>query len=103
MQEKAACWPDYRNTLKRSRERTGNVIITADSVRIEEELGDVLFSMVNLARHLAVDPESALIGTCLKFIRRFNYVEKMAGASGRDISSFSLSELDRWWEEAKKQ
>ncbi len=110
LQEKAAGvgfdWPDYRNTLEKVHEEFSelvDVIITADSVRIEEELGDVLFSMVNLARHLAVDPESALIGTCLKFIRRFNYVEKMAGASGRDISSFGLSELDRWWEEAKKQ
>ncbi len=78
------------------------VIITGDPVKIENELGDVLFSIVNLARLLGVEPESALTGTSVKFTRRFNYVEKMARLSGRDLLSFSLSELDKWWEDAKK-
>ena len=110
LQEKAAGggfdWPDYQGPLEKVHEELSelaDVIIAGNSVRIEEELGDVLFSMVNLARHLAVDPESALAGTAMKFIKRFNYVEKNAQISGRDLSSFSLLELDKWWEEAKKQ
>ncbi|MDD4766576.1 MAG: nucleoside triphosphate pyrophosphohydrolase [Desulfotomaculaceae bacterium] len=109
LQEKAAGagfdWPDYRGALEKVREEMNEletVIITEDPVKIEDELGDVLFSIVNLARLLGVEPESALTGTSVKFTRRFNHVEKMARLSGRDLLSFSLSELDKWWEDAKK-
>ncbi|OQA09656.1 MAG: Nucleoside triphosphate pyrophosphohydrolase [Firmicutes bacterium ADurb.Bin373] len=109
LQEKAAGagfdWPDYRGALEKVHEEMSEletVIITGDPVKIENELGDVLFSIVNLARLLGVEPESALTGTSVKFTRRFNYVEKMARLSGRDLLSFSLSELDKWWEDAKK-
>ncbi len=98
-------WPDYRGALEKTREEMNEleaVIITGDPVKIVDELGDVLFSIVNLARLLEVEPELALTGTCMKFIRRFHYVEKMAGLTGRGLLSFSLNELDRWWEEAKK-
>ena len=69
---------------------------------IEEELGDVLFSVVNLARFLKVDAELALMGCNHKFKRRFQFVEKMVKASGKDWSEFSLEELDSFWNEAKK-
>lgn len=109
LQEKAAGagfdWPDYRGALEKTREEMDEleaVIIEEDPVKIEDELGDLLFSVVNLARLLNIEPETALSGTCVKFTRRFAHVEKMAGLSGRKLSSFSLSELDKWWEDAKK-
>jgi tetrapyrrole methylase family protein/MazG family protein len=109
LQEKASGagfdWPDYRGALDKIHEEMDEleaVIIKKDPAEIENELGDLLFSIVNLARLLDVEPETALSGTSQKFIRRFAHVEKMAGRSGRKLSSFSLSELDKWWEDAKK-
>ncbi len=69
---------------------------------VREELGDVLFSVVNIARFAKVDAETALKGTTDKFIRRFQYLEKKAYEEKRELSTYSLSELDRWWDEAKK-
>ena len=109
LQEKASGagfdWPDYRGPLDKIHEEMDEleaVIIKKDPAEIENELGDLLFSVVNLARLLDVEPETALSGTSLKFISRFAHVEKMAGRSGRKLSSCSLSELDKWWEDAKK-
>lgn len=70
---------------------------------IRDEMGDMLFAQVNLARHLGVNPETALRGTNQKFERRFGYVEAQVNASGRDWSEFTLAELDRFWDEAKQQ
>ena len=70
---------------------------------ILEELGDVLFSLVNLARFLSVDPELALMKTNRKFTSRFSYVEQRVKLSGRNWNDFQLAELDRFWEEAKKE
>ncbi len=67
-----------------------------------EEMGDFLFALVNVARFLEVEPETALLATVMKFRRRFAYVEKEALAAGRELSAYSLQELDFWWEEAKK-
>ncbi len=110
LQEKAAGvgfdWPDYRGALVKTHEELDeleSVILDGDKMRIEEELGDLFFSAVNLARILGVEPETALVGTSGKFERRFNYVEKMAGQAGKELSECTLSELDLWWEEAKKQ
>lgn len=69
---------------------------------VQEELGDVLFSVVNIARFTKIDAETALKGTTDKFIRRFKYLEKKACEEKRELSSYSLSELDQWWNEAKK-
>ena len=66
-----------------------------------EELGDLLFSVVNVARFLKVDPEEALTFTTDKFIRRFAYIEKEAMACGRRMEDMSLSEMDALWEQAK--
>lgn len=70
--------------------------------RLEEEMGDLLFSCVNAARFLGIDPENALNRTSEKFVRRFAYVESEATAAGKDLKSMSLQEMDRLWEEAKK-
>ncbi|MEN1784720.1 MAG: nucleoside triphosphate pyrophosphohydrolase [Bacteroidota bacterium] len=68
---------------------------------IENEFGDVLFSMVNYARFLGIDPESALERTNKKFMRRFQYLEGKAKTLGKSLSDMSLSEMDVFWEEAK--
>ncbi|AWH74675.1 nucleoside triphosphate pyrophosphohydrolase [Dokdonia sp. Dokd-P16] len=70
--------------------------------KIEAEFGDVLFSMINYARFLKVDPESALERTNKKFIKRFQYLEGKAKELGKDFSDMTLAEMDAFWEEAKK-
>ena len=67
-----------------------------------EELGDLLFACVNLARHLNVEPEAALRAANAKFTARFHYVEAALAESGRDVGEVGLAELDRLWEEAKQ-
>ena len=66
-----------------------------------EEIGDLLFSIVNVARRLRIDPEAALRGTTAKFMRRFRYVEERLAAAGTRPSESTLAEMDRLWEEAK--
>ena len=73
-----------------------------DSDRVKEELGDLLFSVCNLARHLKVDSESALEGTTAKFARRFRAVEAAAKSSGRDLKDMTLAEMDELWETTKR-
>ena len=68
---------------------------------MKEELGDLLFAVANLARHLKVDSESALEGTTAKFSRRFRAVESAAKAAGRDLKSMTLAEMDELWDAAK--
>ena len=70
--------------------------------RIEAEFGDVLFSMINYARFLKVDPESALERTNKKFIKRFQYLEEKAKAVNKPLKEMTLAEMDVFWEEAKK-
>jgi tetrapyrrole methylase family protein / MazG family protein len=69
----------------------------------ESELGDVLFSVVNLARFLAIDPETALTATNNKFIRRFAYIEATLRSQGRKWEKMTIEQLDILWEEAKMQ
>jgi tetrapyrrole methylase family protein/MazG family protein len=73
-----------------------------DRHALEEELGDLLFSVVNVARFLGIDPEASLNYTINKFIRRFAHVEKSALACGRNLEDMSLKEMDELWDEAKK-
>ena len=72
-----------------------------DADAVKEELGDVLFSVCNLARHLGVDAESAVEGTTSKFSRRFRAVEAAAKARERSLRDMSLADMDALWEEAK--
>lgn len=70
--------------------------------RMEAELGDLIFSIVNAARLYGLDPESALERTNQKFIRRFNYLEEQTLLKGKSLHNMSLEEMDVFWEEAKK-
>jgi MazG family protein len=77
--------------------------VSADNKdRIEAEFGDVLFSMINYARFLKVDPENALERTNKKFIKRFQYIEAKSKEIGKSLKEMTLSEMDVFWEEAKK-
>lgn len=73
----------------------------SDKDAINDELGDVLFSIVNLARFLKVHPELALSQSTNKFIGRFEYVEKKAAVSGKELNDMTLKEMDILWEQAK--
>jgi len=70
--------------------------------KIEAEFGDVLFSMINYARFLNVNPEDALERTNKKFIKRFQYLESKAGELGKSLKDMTLAEMDVFWEEAKR-
>jgi uncharacterized protein YabN with tetrapyrrole methylase and pyrophosphatase domain len=70
--------------------------------RVRAEMGDVLFVLANLARHLGVEPETALQGTNATFMRRFQAMEERALASGRNFREMDLGEQDALWDEVKK-
>ncbi len=74
-----------------------------DAVRVKatHELGDVLFSLINFARFLGLNPEEALERTNLKFIRRFQFLENAARAAGRPLADLSLAEMEAHWQAAK--
>ena len=73
-----------------------------DYNKLESEIGDVLFAMVNYARFLEVNPENALRRTNSKFIERFKFIEKKISETGKKISDSNLEEMDKYWEESKK-
>ena len=76
-------------------------IKTGNADKVESEFGDVLFSMINYARFLNVNPENALERTNKKFINRFQYLESKAKESGKTLKDMTLGEMDVYWEEAK--
>lgn len=76
--------------------------LTKTKDEIEKELGDVLFSVVNLARHLDVDPNLALASTNQKFMKRFAYVEEKMELSGEQMNPENLEIMDKFWDESKK-
>jgi tetrapyrrole methylase family protein / MazG family protein len=94
-------WQKVQEELKELKHETRAKRVNKN--RVIEELGDVLFSMVNVARKLHVDAEDALRLTTNKFMRRFEYIERKVLAKGKQIADCSLAELDRIWEESKKQ
>ena len=73
-----------------------------DGANVEEELGDVLFAAVKVGRFCGVDPETAVNGTCEKFIRRFRAMEEAAAAEGRSLSDMMLEEMTALWNGAKE-
>lgn len=72
-----------------------------DAEKIEEELGDVFFTLVNISRFLGVNPEEAHRKTISKFIRRFRYIEEHAEQAGRSLNDMTLEEMEKLWQEAK--
>ena len=84
---------------------SGNDKDSGDSLRrdrMEREFGDLMFSLVNVARLYDINPDTALETTNLKFIRRFGYLEKWASENGKNIKEMTLAEMDVIWEESKK-
>lgn len=75
---------------------------TIDHEKAEGEFGDLLFSLINYARFININPEDALEKTNRKFIKRFQYLESKAAETGRSLQNMSLAEMDIFWEEAKK-
>jgi tetrapyrrole methylase family protein/MazG family protein len=76
---------------------------TARQAQIIAEFGDVMFSLVNLSRYISVNPEDALRQAVNRFVERFRFIEARAKTSGRTIEELSFDEMDRLWDEAKKQ
>lgn len=75
---------------------------TIDRQKAEGEFGDLLFSLVNYARFIDINPETALERTNKKFMKRFQYLEEQAKASGKNLKDMTLAEMDVYWEEAKR-
>ena len=88
--------------LQEELEEFQDEVRAGDQDKIEAEFGDVMFSMVNYARFLDVNPENALERTNKKFTKRFQYLEGKAKDLGKSLKDMSLSEMDVFWEEAKK-
>lgn len=99
-------WGDVLPVLDKIEEEIAELreaIVAGDSVEMEHELGDLMFAQVNLARHMGINPESALRYTNQKFTNRFNYIEDQVSCAAKDWQDFSLDELDSWWDEAKQK
>ena len=88
--------------VKEELEELQDEVSNSNPDRIESEFGDVLFSMINYARFLKVNPENALERTNKKFIKRFQYLERKADENGKSLKDMTLAEMDVFWEEAKK-
>ncbi|MGB9820137.1 MAG: nucleoside triphosphate pyrophosphohydrolase [Pseudothermotoga sp.] len=108
IQENAAAvgfdWPDVSGALQKVDEEIQEMkeVMKADRKdKVEEELGDLLFAVVNVARFLDLDPEVALRKATEKFVRRFQVVEEFVRARGLDMKKLSLAQLDALWEEVK--
>jgi tetrapyrrole methylase family protein/MazG family protein len=95
-------WDDIRGVWDKLYEEVQELHEAIDETQTQDEVGDLLFAAVNLARWLKVDAESALRGTNIKFRRRFSHVEKRARESGRQLMDMKLPEMDLFWDEAKK-
>ena len=109
MQEKAAgvgfdwktkdqVWDKFQEELSELDDTLSN----GDAEAIEDEFGDVLFSLINYARFLKINPESALERTNQKFMYRFQYIEAQAKAQGTSIDKLSLNQMEAFWQEAKR-
>lgn len=99
-------WPDFGPVLAKIQEELtelASAIEANTTAQAAEEMGDLLFACVNLARHLDVDPESALRATNAKFERRFRRIEAWLAQTGRTPEQSSLSEMDALWERAKRE
>lgn len=105
-------WPDVAAVIDKVQEELGELkeAIATDAANpgsakqeVEHELGDLLFSIVNLARHLRIDAESSLRACNRRFVQRFSYIERKLEAQGRSPDDANLEELDQLWDQAKQQ
>ena len=110
VQEKAAGvgfdWDNKKQVWDKFKEELKELDQALDSKKedaIEDEFGDVLFSLINYARFIKVNPESALERTNKKFIKRFQHIESMAKKSNRSIENLTLVEMESYWKQAKNQ
>jgi tetrapyrrole methylase family protein/MazG family protein len=97
-------WPELSGVLAKLDEEMKELreaISSGSRKKMREEIGDLFFVLVNLARFLGIDPEAALKRTIEKFISRFKYIERSLKKKGRSIHQSNLAEMDRLWEEAK--
>ncbi|WP_066074248.1 nucleoside triphosphate pyrophosphohydrolase [Neobacillus soli] len=99
-------WQEITPALEKVKEELEEFILELDGTeegmrRAKGEFGDLLFAFVNVSRFLKIHPEEALFETNEKFTRRFRYVEKMVGLSGRSFEEHTLKQLDQYWDEAK--
>jgi tetrapyrrole methylase family protein / MazG family protein len=98
-------WTDMEPVLAKVEEEFAEfrlAIHAKDQANAEEELGDILFALVNVGRHANICAEDALRATVKKFGRRFRYIEDKYSELGKDIKSATLEEMDQYWEESKK-
>ena len=99
-------WPDIEGAMAKIPEETAELkeaLASADQEAVAEEMGDLLFAAVNVARFAGVDAEEVLQRSTDKFIGRFAALEKLAGERGVDMKAASLEELDKLWDEIKKK
>jgi tetrapyrrole methylase family protein / MazG family protein len=96
-------WKEVQGVLDKITEEIQEVREATDEEQLTAELGDLFFSLVNLARWKKVDAESALRGMNMRFKKRFAYVERGAKSRGRKLSEMSIDEMEALWQEAKKQ
>jgi XTP/dITP diphosphohydrolase len=97
-EEKEQVWDKVQEEFDELKAEIGNM----DPDKMEDEFGDLLFSMINAARLYKINPENALERTNRKFIRRFNYLEDKINQDGKNLKEISLEEMDQYWQEAKK-
>ncbi|WP_299850723.1 nucleoside triphosphate pyrophosphohydrolase [uncultured Roseovarius sp.] len=99
-------WPDASHVLDKITEEAAELTEAAKSLpheKIEEEFGDLLFVMANLARHMKVDPEAALRAANAKFTRRFERIEALLKERGKSPDQSDLAEMDALWDQAKRE
>lgn len=105
MQEKAARvgfdWPDVDGAVDKFKEEVDELSEASNSDELKEEMGDVFFALVNVARIKNIEPEEALQASNDKFARRFNYIEKQIKDAGKEFNDLTLPEMDKIWDEAK--
>lgn len=97
-------WPQSADVLKKLLEEATELteaMAAKDTDAMEDEFGDLLFTMANLSRHLKIDPETALRRTNKKFCTRFSYVEASVAKSGKPFDQHTLAELEAYWQNAK--
>lgn len=97
-------WPYIDGVIAKIHEELDEVAAELDDAnpeKLQEEIGDLLFAITNLARHLNVDPEQAIEQCNQKFLRRFQYIETQISQQGKSMQTASLDELDALWDEAK--